>query len=939
MVSAREAEVLELVGRGQTNSEIGRNLFISVRTVESHVSALLRKLDLPDRRALAAHATIDHGEGRAASVLVGAPEALTTFVGRGADLAAVAAALQHNRLVTLTGPGGIGKTRLALEAGRRHSAPARWFVDLVPAEVMQVVPRVACVLGVSDRPNQSLEEVIHGEIGARASLLVFDNCEHVLDAIAAVTQRVLEACPDVTVLATSREALGVPGEYVLPVPPLPVAGEGDGDDAVALFEARAAASGATIIPGDRDAIVEICTQLDGMPLAIELAAARCATLGVDGVREALGDRLRLLSGARGADARHHSLRAILDWSYDLLDAEEQSVLRRASLFHGPFRVGDAVSIAGEGMERLAALDAIARLAAKSLLVRARSDERGSSYRMLETIRAYGHAKLDEAGETATTRDRHLDWAIDEAGSLEYALDSTGAMSERPDSIFDDLRAALEWAEGRGRRPDAHVLARRVGHLLYARRFVTEAQQRYEEAARFAADEGEASRDLLDAGHCACAAMRGDLGYQCFLEAARRAEAAGDTATAAMVLALATERANRMPAEFPEVPERAELDSMLERARALDDGSDARVRAQIAVAEAWSSATQRPSSTVPAAEHALLEARAVGDPILESSALDALAAAKWAEGHLAASAEICRDRVALLGRMPVNDPRSGVEQLDILHMVSDVQLSRGNLPQAKSFARDAARHPLALGATHVLHRELVVALCLTGEFDEALVEAAAMRSIWERSGQPAAGWMAPATYLVALIHGLRGERTEFDDWWALSERVCLTPDNAVYAFVAIRLALHEGRLEDAVDAIERRRQATSSVDSEFPWSTASLGYEGYLWAVAAEVWCEQGRPDAADRIESVRSSYAEHIWAHACLLRAEGRLRHDAALIERAAGEFAKIDARFEEAVTLVLLDDGRNERGRAMLRAMGCSVPRRAQPKASAPPANTRAGK
>ena len=219
------------------------------------------------------------------------------------------------------------------------------------------------------------------------------------------------------------------------------------------------------------------------------------------------------------------------------------------------------------------------------------------------------------------------------------------------------------------------------------------------------------------------------------------------------------------------------------------------------------------------------------------------------------------------------------------MASDVLLARGDLPGALAFSLGAAADPLGAGAPHVLHRELVVALCLTGRFDEALAEADALRRVWENSGRPIAGWMAPATFLAALVCGLRGERDAFEAWWELAEKVCLAPDNASRTFAAMRLALHEDRLDDALAEFGRHQAAQGALDSAFPWSLSSLGYEGYLWAVAAEVWAARDEPDTQARIEQIRAEFDEHLWAQACLLRAEGRLHTDPERLRAAAAGF------------------------------------------------------
>ena len=345
-ISAREAEVLDAVGAHLSNAQIAGRLHISVRTVESHVSSLLRKFGAADRRELAALAP---AAGSPAAT-VGLPGPWTSFVGRDREQAAVLAALREARLVTLVGPGGVGKTRLAVEVAR-DPAPlfpsGCAFADLAPAREGFVVQAVASVLGVSERPRQPLEESVHEHLAARRLLLVLDNCDHLLTVVAAFTERLLAACPGVTVLATSRERLAVAGERTVTVPPLSLvaggAGGGTGSEASVLFIDRARAVDPGFIPAAE--VDELCARLDGMPLAIELAAARTASLGLDGLLAGLDDHLRLLAGGRGADPRHHSLRAVIGWSHDLLDEPERAMFRRLSVFAGGFDLDAARAMA------------------------------------------------------------------------------------------------------------------------------------------------------------------------------------------------------------------------------------------------------------------------------------------------------------------------------------------------------------------------------------------------------------------------------------------------------------------------------------------------------------------------------------------------------------------------------------------------------------------
>ncbi|MFC7763036.1 ATP-binding protein [Catellatospora bangladeshensis] len=301
-ISAREAEVLGLLGEHLSNAEIGARLFISVRTVESHVSSLLRKLEVADRRALAQRAAELVGPGRAQPAPV-LPTPLTSFVGRAQERAELADLLKNQRQVTALGPGGVGKTRLALTVAAQVAGEypdGVWFVDLVSVTdpgASVVAGAVATALGLGEQPGRAMDESVVAALADRHALLILDNCEQVRDGVAPFLERLLAGAPRVTVLATSRARLMVPFERVYPVPPLSLAGDGD-SDAVALFLDRAAAVGLSPDPAQHEHIAQVCARLDGMALAIELAAARLPTLGLDGLTAALADPLRMLAGAR-----------------------------------------------------------------------------------------------------------------------------------------------------------------------------------------------------------------------------------------------------------------------------------------------------------------------------------------------------------------------------------------------------------------------------------------------------------------------------------------------------------------------------------------------------------------------------------------------------------------------------------------------------------------
>ncbi|MEV6493714.1 LuxR C-terminal-related transcriptional regulator, partial [Actinoplanes sp. NPDC051633] len=350
-VSTREAEVLALVGEHLTNAEIGARLFISTRTAESHVAALLRKLGVPDRRALAQRAAGLTGAGRTQPAPV-LPAQLTSFVGRTAERADLAEMIRTHRQVTAVGPGGVGKTRLAL-AVAADAADAYpdgvWFVDLVPiTDPQRVAAALAGALGLGEQPGRTLDEWVVAALADRHALLVLDNCEHVLEGVVPLLERLLATCPGLTALATSRARLMVPFERVYEVPPLSLAG-GAASEAVALFMDRAGAVGRPPDPAQSHHIASFCARLDGMALAVELAAARWPTLGVDGLTAALADPLRMLAGGSRADDRHRSIRAALDWSHALLDPADRALLRRVDLLAQAGRADH--QLAGDGQDQ------------------------------------------------------------------------------------------------------------------------------------------------------------------------------------------------------------------------------------------------------------------------------------------------------------------------------------------------------------------------------------------------------------------------------------------------------------------------------------------------------------------------------------------------------------------------------------------------------------
>jgi predicted ATPase/DNA-binding SARP family transcriptional activator len=355
----------------------------------------------PELRALQ-HAVLTHDPAltpRPSPMHAALPAAVSSFVGRAAEVVEVGERIAGNRLVTLTGPGGIGKTRLALEVGRAAEFPGGvWLVDLVPADrPVGVLAAVAAALGVRAEPGRPLADAVHGRLRGDRSLLLLDNCDHVVEACADLVTTLLRACPRLHVLVTSREALGMLGETVWPVPAMRPA------DAVELFAGRAGRA-FRLTADVAQVVAGICARLDGLPLAIELAAARTSVLSVDELAARLDDRLRLLTaGNRGGPARHRTLAEVIDWSYRLLSPAGRALFERLSVFTAGFDLAAAEAV-GEADSDVAVL--LGRLVDKSLVQRGEGVGGRSRYRLLESLRHFAHDRLREHGGTARARLRH-----------------------------------------------------------------------------------------------------------------------------------------------------------------------------------------------------------------------------------------------------------------------------------------------------------------------------------------------------------------------------------------------------------------------------------------------------------------------------------------------------------------------------------------------------
>lgn len=450
--------------------------------------------DFPPLRTLDAHA---HN----------LPIQLTSFIGRAREIAEVKRVLSAARLVTLTGSGGAGKTRLALQVTAdvvEDYPEGVWLAEFAPIADPGLVPKtVASAMNVPEQPGRDMTGTLIDTLRPKALLLVLDNCEHLLAACRDLAAALLRTCPHLRILATSREGLGVPGETLWRVPSLSMpedvrhlrpSEELVLYDAVRLFFDRAVAStpGFTVTAENAPAVVEVCRRLDGIPLAIELAAARTKVLSVEQIAVRLDDRFRLLTGgSRTLLPRQQTLRATLDWSYALLSDRERTVLRRLSVFAGGWTLVAAEAVcAGGAIEASDILDLLTQLVDKSLVV-AETQRGEARYRLLETVRQYSRDRVLEGGNDEDVRERHANFFLAVAEEAEPRLGAVRAPDitsiedlrwmERLEREHDNFRAALEWSRTSSQNDTTLRLANALGPFWEIRGYWSEGRQRLEQA--------------------------------------------------------------------------------------------------------------------------------------------------------------------------------------------------------------------------------------------------------------------------------------------------------------------------------------------------------------------------------------------------------------------------------------------------------------------------
>ncbi len=716
----------------------------------------LRDLPRPERVVQLCHPDLvnDFPPLRVSGAVVSTrlPAQLTSFVGRDAELTQLREALAENRLVTLTGAGGVGKTRLAIQvsaqvAGESSQFPQGvWYVDLAPITDPELVPlTVARALGLPDQPGRSTMDTLLRFVRDRHLLVVLDNCEHLLDASAELVVALLSGAPRLTLLATSREAIGVAGEVSWRVPSLSLA-----DEAIALFtdRARHARPDFTLTDDNAATVGEICARLDGVPLAIELAAARVRALSLAEILDSLHDRFRLLTGgARTAVRRQQTLRASVDWSHALLTQPERVLFRRLAVFLGGFDLDAAQAVAGGGdVERYQILDVLTLLVDKSLVV---ADDTGgrTRNRLLETVRQYALEKLGESGEADAVRSRHRDYYTAMAAVLDAPAGRDYEQRiEQAEIEIDNLRAAFGWSRensaielalalasslqplwlGRGRireglawfeatladldaqHPEveaavrARALADRAGlAILMGAADSLDQAQRALAIAREVEDPALLARALTACGYIAAFFTRSELARVYFAEAIGLARALDDRWRLSQILAW---QAMAASVAGDPIATRAAAEEGRDLAEAIGDRFDSRYcRWCLAVAQGYQGDLVRAAAQF---GELVAEAQATHDGILEAASLayqGAMLAFQGDTGAARAAADAAIDAAAELGGIYAG---TGYAALAL------AALAAGDAATLRD-ATEAGPHLSALPQTAAVQRALVAEAALFG----------------------------------------------------------------------------------------------------------------------------------------------------------------------------------------------------------------------------------
>jgi predicted ATPase/DNA-binding CsgD family transcriptional regulator len=893
-ITSREREVWALLAEHLSNREIAERLYVSVRTVESHVASLIQKLQVTDRRALARHPALAAAREKSDQRW---PTRLSSFVGRVNECSALLSAVQAHRMVTVIGPGGVGKTRLALQVVEGFAATRRdggYFVDLVRvSDPAMVVGAVAAAAGVTAPLGGSLSQALASALARSDAVILLDNCEHLLDAVRDCVAHLLDACPSLVLVATSRMALRMPFEWVFPLPGLSIGD--DGGDAVMLFVERAVAAGAQARL-DATRIGALCTSLSGMALAIELAAARCPALGLDGLMAGLEDGLQLLTSGTDGDDRHRSLRETIAWSYRLLSAADRGLLAAISVFAARFDVDAAQAIAAPEAKRFDVADSLARLADSSLLLVELGDP--TRYRALETIRQFGAEQLEELGQGEVVRERHRLWCRAQLAVLAEQTSRDDAWCVRLDQLAADVAAALSRTADHPCGPIAAELAERLAEQQLLRGRPHESQRCFEQAAQFCDDALERARLLRLAAGAAASRLVGNDALRLLREAANEALAGGDRHAAALDLAWMVIFARWAPGIIAVQPAPAEVDQWLAQALSLADGAAA-AEAAIAAATAKGLADDDPRIHE-LTTRAITLAREAGTPLIESASLDRLCTLHMARHDLRSAIDVTLRRATVMDQLPL-DASTAYHFNDYLLMASEVHLAAGALRAAAEYADRLGELACYRDYPHpALARRLKVD-ALAGDFDAAVARGDRFLAAWERAGRPMSSTLNVTAYAMAMVHGLLGDEQNRALW--IDVTLALTFDARHLPTCSSGWA----PTFDALIALDRDQpdvafaRLSADIDDRSIWSSWGAGswraWYAALWVEAAVL---TGHADAAERVGRGAIAARENAVAATIVARAADLLRGDREAVRVHAETFARLGCEYQRRRTEVL---------------------------------------
>ena len=883
-ITQREREVLTLVAEHLTNAEIAADLCLSVRTVESHVSSMMRKTQVSDRRALARQArdVLDpwsSGPGRW-------PARTTSFVGRTEECAALWAAVAEHRMVTVTGPGGVGKTRLAVQVAQKASESRRdggWFVDLAPVtEPGTVCSAIGSTLGVPEGHHGSIDDAVVAALASSDAVVVLDNCEHVLDDVRTCVEKLMAGCPSLTVVATSRVRLMTPFEWVFVVVGLSVTEQGG--DAVDLFEERARAAGSQTL--DRPQVASLCRAFDGVALAIELAAARSPSLGLDGLARGRGGFDSLTTGALSGD-RHRSMRDTIAWSFDLLTSREQAMLCAVSVFASWFDVDAASVVAEDGSRQSAVAHDLGRLTEHNLLVALPGEP--TRYRALELIRQFAAEELTVRGASDAVRRRHHRLVPGPAVLLADQKQNAG-WCDRFDRLVPDVRAAITWgAHSDGRTsPD---LAELLAAQLLLRGRPGESQRGYVQAAQLSQEPATRARLLALAAGAAASRLVGNDALRLLERAAAETVAAGDPSTGAEHLAWMAVFYSWAPGIIAELPVPALRDSWLARARSLQSDSPA-AEATILLATAQG-LPDNEARTADVARRARTLAHQSQRPLVESAALDTLCGYHLANGRLAEALREISHRGDVMRDVPLT-AESAYHFNDYLLMATEVRLAAGHLRAAAAEADRLGELGCYRDYPHpALARRLKVDV-FAGDLDIALARGEQFLRAWERAGRPVASTLSVSAYAMALAHGLLRDEPRRRRWVELTRTLTIDPermDSCITGWAPTfdgLLALDRGDPDGALTRMD------ADIDDTEVWG----GWGSAMWrAWYAALWTEAAvlakHPRAEERLRRAGPATQENPVAATIVARAGDLARGDHEAVGTYAATFAALGCDYQ----------------------------------------------